>query len=242
MPSVFFIGWDVGGWNCEKNKQSRDAIVILDRQRRITGKSWRGNLRESINTAKTTKDWIANLFNLCQAKIPEGALRVTMAIDTPLGFPIEFMKLASNLQWEATIGKHRDNPYLFRQTDRRLYDMGFHPLSPIKDMIGSQATKGLHVLARFTPDCERCGVWSDGGTLQAIEAYPSISYSSPSIQRLRKRYTPLEDPDQEDALTCALVAYLFSERRESLAGPDPSIPPSEGWIWAPRDLMKEQSP
>lgn len=111
MPSVFFIGWDVGGWNCEKNNQSRDAIVILDRQRRITGKPWRGNFRESINTATTSKDWIANLFNLCQAKIPEGALRIPMAIDTPLGFPIEFMNLASKLQGEATIGRHRDNPY-----------------------------------------------------------------------------------------------------------------------------------
>ena len=27
---AFFIGWDVGGWNCDKNGESRDAIVILD--------------------------------------------------------------------------------------------------------------------------------------------------------------------------------------------------------------------
>jgi hypothetical protein len=26
----FFIGWDVGGWNCDKNRESRDALVILD--------------------------------------------------------------------------------------------------------------------------------------------------------------------------------------------------------------------
>lgn len=30
--SVFthFIGWDVGAWDCDKNSNSRDAILILD--------------------------------------------------------------------------------------------------------------------------------------------------------------------------------------------------------------------
>ena len=24
-PAEYFIGWDVGGWNCDKNAKSRDA-------------------------------------------------------------------------------------------------------------------------------------------------------------------------------------------------------------------------
>ena len=44
----FFIGWDVGGWNCDNNSNSRDAIVILDDDLTLVGKPWRGNLRESI--------------------------------------------------------------------------------------------------------------------------------------------------------------------------------------------------
>ena len=36
----FFIGWDVGGWNCDRNRSSRDAIVILDTERRIVGTPW----------------------------------------------------------------------------------------------------------------------------------------------------------------------------------------------------------
>ena len=28
--SALFIGWDVGGWNCDKNPASRDALVVLD--------------------------------------------------------------------------------------------------------------------------------------------------------------------------------------------------------------------
>jgi hypothetical protein len=30
QPNLYSIGWDVGGWNCDKNDASRDAIVILD--------------------------------------------------------------------------------------------------------------------------------------------------------------------------------------------------------------------
>jgi hypothetical protein len=37
----FCIGWDVGGWNCDHNPNSRDAIVILD----VRVKSTRGKER-----------------------------------------------------------------------------------------------------------------------------------------------------------------------------------------------------
>ena len=37
-PPSFFIGWDVGGWNCDKNGKSRDAIVVLDSTPTIVGK------------------------------------------------------------------------------------------------------------------------------------------------------------------------------------------------------------
>ncbi|MGO9017169.1 MAG: hypothetical protein ACLQVJ_02350 [Syntrophobacteraceae bacterium] len=47
----FYIGWDVGGWNCDKNLNSRDAIVILDSALAIMGKPWRGNLRTAINNS-----------------------------------------------------------------------------------------------------------------------------------------------------------------------------------------------
>lgn len=52
----FFIGWDFGGWNCDHNGKSRDAIVILNANKKIVGKPWRGNLRTSINEAKDTWD------------------------------------------------------------------------------------------------------------------------------------------------------------------------------------------
>jgi hypothetical protein len=37
MPSDtnIFIGWDVGGWNCDYNPKSFDARVILDSERQL---------------------------------------------------------------------------------------------------------------------------------------------------------------------------------------------------------------
>ena len=54
----YFVGWDVGGWNCDENGESRDAIVILDASRSIVGKPWRGNLRASINAATSSEGWV----------------------------------------------------------------------------------------------------------------------------------------------------------------------------------------
>ena len=67
---AFFIGWDVGGGNCDKNGESRDAIVILDAGLAIVGTPWRGNLRKSINAATTSRAWVEALFALCGAKPP----------------------------------------------------------------------------------------------------------------------------------------------------------------------------
>jgi hypothetical protein len=49
QPTTLYIGWDVGGWNCDKNNKSRDALVILDADLKLIGKPWRGNLRTTIN-------------------------------------------------------------------------------------------------------------------------------------------------------------------------------------------------
>ena len=236
---TFFIGWDVGGWNCDKNGKSRDAIVILDDQRRLVGEPWRGNLRNQINSATTTAAWISALFGLCSATSAEDGMHCILAIDTPLGFSEAFVRLVNERQWAGPIGDSHDNPYLFRETERYLFRHGLRPLSPVKDMIGSQATKGMHVLARFAPKVQRCGVWSDGGAVTAIEAYPSACKTSGLIAELRQNYAPLGHEDKEDALTCALVAYLFVCEPQLLKWPHQGVPSSEGWVWVPGDVLAD---
>lgn len=232
-PGSFHIGWDVGGWNCDKNSQSRDAVAIVDGGAELVGCPWRGNLRESINAASSARDWIAALFDLCGCVVPESLQTVVLAIDTPLALPREFLALAHRLEAVDRIDESQGNPYLYRHTERVLFRRGWKPLSPVKDMIGSQATKGRHVLAKFAPHIESCGVWSDGLLLRAIEAYPTPARRARSIQQLRQPLGPAGHPDCEDALTCALVAWLFANRRKALLNPDSGAPLEEGWIWIP---------
>jgi hypothetical protein len=250
LTPAFFIGWDVGGWNCDKNGKSRDAIVILDASLAIVGDPWRGNLSSYINSATTTKEWIQELFARCEATPPAGAARVTLAIDTPLGFSQEFAALVSGLKGARAVDSSATNPYLFRQTERYLFEQGLRPLSAVKDMIGSQATKGMHVLAKFAPHVTRCGVWTDGDMLTAIEAYPSPCEYSALTEDLHLPYVAwqrvggsrgwvegIDHSDKQDALTCALIAYCFDAKPEMLAQPPHSVPPSEGWIWVPQDAL-----
>lgn len=233
----FYIGWDVGGWNCDTNAKSRDAIVILDSALGIVGRPWRGNLREPINTSANVEAWIRALFALCDADVPGRFSHAYLGIDTPLGFSNEFAALVTGLRSVEMIGESSSNPYLFRMTERVLFEQGLSPLSAVKDMIGSQATKGMHVLARFARIVADCGIWTDGRMLTALEAYPSACKKSTTMAGLAARYQPLGHEDKDDALLCALIAYLYVEKRDSLYLPDEAVPPSEGWIWVPKDSL-----
>lgn len=194
LAPSFYVGWDVGGWNCDKNGKSRDAIVILDAAMQIVGTPWRGNLRTTINTATGSEALIHALFALCGASAalaletqatPLPAPRITLAIDTPLGFSQAFVGLVTGLQCVELIGQSNSNPYLFRHTERFLFEHSLTPLSAVKDMIGSQATKGMHALAKFAPHRTSCGVWADNRHLVAIEAYPSACKTSQTMAMLR---------------------------------------------------------
>ena len=236
----YYIGWDVGGWNCDNNAKSRDAIVILDESRNIIGTPWRGNLRESINRSQTTKEWINALFSLCNAEVPNIYKSIILAIDTPLGFSEEFIALISGHMPVDEIGESSENHYLYRKTEKYLIERGKIPLSPIKDMIGSQATKGMHVLAKFAPSIESCGVWSGRKGFRAIEAYPSMARNAPSIRKLLKGKNSLGNDDKNDAHVCAIVAYLFHTKRDQLVKPINGISKREGWIWFPKDTLNEK--
>jgi hypothetical protein len=117
-PSTFYVGWDVGGWNCDKNGKSRDAIVVLDTTLQIVGKPWRGNLRNTINEVTDTASFLKALFALCGPGSPGAAERVTMAIDTPLGFPQAFASLITGHRVSDPIDDSATNPYLFRHSLR----------------------------------------------------------------------------------------------------------------------------
>jgi hypothetical protein len=238
---TFRVGWDVGGWDCDKNRDSRDAVVILNEALTVVGKPWRGNLRDVINTANSTLEFLSRIFRLCGAVSANPSAHVTLAIDTPLGFSEPLQRLMTQRQPAGLIDSSATNPYLFRQTELFLCRKGFSPLSAVKDMIGSQATKGMHVLARFAPNATGCGVWSDGDCLTAIETYPAPCRRSPLVQQMRAPFEGAfagRHDDERDALTCALIAALHSSRADVLMPPPPEVPASEGWIWLPKDALE----
>jgi len=234
----YSIGWDVGGWNCDRNAKSRDAIVILNEKLGVVGQPWRGNLRETINEASTSRGWVSKLFDLCESRLSNGDVEVTLAIDTPLGFSTEFQKLVTSRNPQSTIGPSESNKYLYRKTERLLFKRHKKPLSAIKDMIGSQATKGMHVLAKFAHQTKSCGVWSDGKILTAIEAYPASCRESPLTRKLLDKIKlPVANSDIQHAAICAVVAHIFLTSPKKLWSPSNEIPISEGWIWLPKDAF-----
>ncbi len=147
-------------------------------------------------------------------------------------FPEAFTRLVTCGETADRIGQSSaTNPYLFRETERRLAGEKM-PLSAIKDMIGSQSTKAMHVVARFAPTPETCGVWTDRDRrLTIIETYPGLCCA-----RLQDPHPKKEgrDADVRDARVCAKVALDFTLCRERLEGPPARSPESEGWIWAQR--------
>ena len=257
----YYVGWDVGGWNCDKNPNSRDAISILDENLKLVGKPWRGNLKSIFNNALSQTDLIKSLFALCQVQSELGTqtnqnIHLYFGIDTPLGFSDEFRQLLTNpARFLSAIDGYADNAYVFRQTDRYLFSLGLKPLSPINDMIGSQATKGIHFLNKFigvAPIAK--GVWSRE-QFTAIEAYPSACKKSQLIHSLLQAFRekaeiealphklPEIDSFQEaifhedvrDSLVCALIAYLFNQKPQTLIQPMLETSSQEGWIFAPQD-------
>lgn len=235
MAANYFIGWDVGGWNCEKNKDSRDAIVVIDENKQVVGRPWRGNLRGTIAACKTATEWVQGVFALCRADAPQVNSVVTVAIDTPLGFPADFLGLVQRGQWAEPDRDSGNNGYLYRRTERLLHAKGKTPLSAIKDMIGSQATKGMHAVAKFAPRRRGCGVWWDGGGFIAIETYPGACRETSVIKEQLGGLPTLQPQDCQDALVCALIARLFSRSPEILQPPTDDVIQSEGWIWLPRE-------
>lgn len=249
----YFVGWDVGGWNCGKKSKSQDAVAVLDlngNRLRLCGRKrkevCRGNIREAINKHNE----LHTLLNeLCGTRIGDDD-EITLAIDTPLGFPLAVQALVKGGQLPSSIPEEFPlNPYLFRQTEMWLFENEFPCLSAIKDMIGSQATKGMHLIRKLKlkPLNNECGVWQRG-RVTAIETYPTTcrgganDYFTCDGSAVAKRYfgsiegiSAVRTEDRKDAVYCAVVAFFFGTDRKKLTGPQGNVSPLEGWIWVPAD-------
>jgi hypothetical protein len=240
------MGWDVGGWHCDRNKNSRDALVLFE----AVGEGlealgwWRGNLREVLVTF-TGAQLVWEMITLCGLR-KNGPSDLTIAIDTPLGWPEAMLRLAHGGEPTSVPQDDNRNPYTRRATELDLAQRGYRPLSTVRDMLGSQSTKGLHFLRAARLQLATCGVWTsrqEDLSVTAIETYPAVARedSLVSVHCTEMLTWPLFansgslPNDVEDALICALVAHLFSDIRSAVEPIPPNAPKLEGWIILPRN-------
>jgi hypothetical protein len=247
--ATWFIGWDVGAWHCDKG-DSRDALVILNDQRKLLGKPWRGNLRSCIAQSESFSHWVHVVAGLCGLEIlSQAALEqhsVTLAIDTPLGFSNDFVALLKGEVTNKPFSKYSENPYLYRETELLLFQHGFSPLSAVKDMIGSQATKGLHFLRKFGFTPTPSGIWQlDQSNCQhrAFESYPTVLKTSALvaqyIEQLRTQ-TNFDSwhQDHQDAAYCAVAALLQNQHPDLMETPEKDVS-TESWIYVPKECLTD---
>lgn len=251
----YAIGWDVGAWHCDKGR-SRDALCVLRYEGKgqpgLVGKPWRGNLRCIINEHHGP-GLLLKLLECCKASTTDRPLTITLAIDTPLGWPDSFTTLLAGVIENPVPRSKGENPLLLRKTERLLWERGFKPLSAVQDMIGSQSTKGLQFLHRAGFQRKPRGIWSlalgSGRKATAIETYPSPCRNSKTVTNryaqvsaapaLKATDLTAEQMDKRDAILCAIVAYLFSTKRQCLNHPKGKVSEREGWIWVPKDCKPE---
>jgi hypothetical protein len=143
------------------------------------------------------------------------------------------------------------NPYTRRETEVDLVRRGFHPLSAVRDMRGSQSTKGIHFLRAAELCLSSRGVWTsqqDGLSVTAIETYPAVASKNPVVSTQCAQMLaqpPFQSlgsgsgrvhKDIEDALICGLIAHLFSDVTSGIEPVPPGAPELEGWIILPRNV------
>ncbi len=94
--SDLFLGWDVGAWNCDQNRKSRDALCAIEVRESgplVVGRPWRGNVRDVLVAEGDAL--IAALMKLLDVTVDDWH-HLTIAIDTPLGWPTRMLDLVRN--------------------------------------------------------------------------------------------------------------------------------------------------
>lgn len=239
-----YVGRDVGGWHCDRNPESRDALVVLGlnegSQPTLIGQAWRGSLRTVLSSHRGPA-LLKEMLRLCNVDLADAA-GVMVAIDAPLGWPAAMLALVNGGGTADVSDKDDGKLYTRRETELDLIRQGFSPLSSVRDMIGSQSTRAIHFLRAAGLPAQPAAVWSDG-RITAIETYPAValkharcaSVHKPLFQNLlsQQAITTPAMADVRDALACAVVAYLTAEKPESVVKPPAGYPALEGWIIVP---------
>ena len=255
----YYIGWDVGAWDFKESSDSCDAVVILNAEKVLQGEACRTSLKNIIINSEDVESFLKAIFQLCgEEKSYTDDIKVVIAIDAVLGFSDSFKNLIMNMKSSsAGLNNHKTNPYLYRKTEIFLSERDSTPLSALTHMIGNQATKAMHVIAKFAEKPKKLGIWkSKSGNVTFIETYPSTCRDVYDLECVlhfgelqeRKKGDKISKPeyrrrDLSDAYKCARIAYEFENSPSTLHKPkdaNTQISNEEGWIWALKNIKNKQ--
>ena len=243
MEPVLAIGWDVGGWMGEKHgwamcevrsdgtlKWSSPPIELG------IGPSGGFDLYEIIGRLSGSNG------------IHLDSHRVVVAVDAPLGFPVQFRRLLCGEKVEFLCpDREIDSELAYRETDRHVHDrLRKKPLSAAFDKLGANATVAM-VHARRWHERDAFSVPPLTEVLDPnrviIEVYPALTKDRRSGKVIGPlpAFLPPEvksGTDAHDAAICALHAAKFGSGEAlsglpSLVGPEPvsEAIAEEGWIY-----------
>jgi len=250
VKPVLALGWDVGGWMGAKHGW---AMCTLTEDGRIEWPSPPVELRIGPTGGFDLGEIVRRLSG---SNEPMGAgQRVVLAIDAPLGFPIQFRKLLDGERVELPFPTREiDSELAYRETDRHVHaTLGKKPLSASFDKLGNNASVAMVHVRRW---CEADGFsvrpLTDEGASdrEIIEVYPALA-KDPRSREAKGRLSALLPPevrsgtDAYDAAICALHAARFGagqavDSLPALVGPArvTEVIKEEGWIYyfPPDDL------
>lgn len=121
----YYGGWDAGAWHCDRNAESRDALVILmDRPAGLmpVGRPFWGNLRPDLS-AHCGPELLSAILGRCDVPLA-GAQHVVVAINTPLAWPTAALRLLASSTTaavpEASCPRHTHPPATVARSSHRV--------------------------------------------------------------------------------------------------------------------------
>ena len=220
-----FVGWDVGGWHCDRNASSRDALGSNRRQRRRGRRNRTAVARASSSRFmdQSGPSVVSAMLDLCGVKCEElhrGQCRYRHAAG--LAARDDAAGSGRSHQCECVHGRKPLHPTKHR--------VGLDPARPFTPVCRprhvGESSRNRDSTSSAPPGLRRSAHWRKtddaGRTVTAIETYPAVALKMDRLLRLqaagsashrrpsRDREIPLHD-DIRDALACALVSYLFAE-------------------------------